>query len=218
MAMRDEHIVLRYRSAKENDRKQRLIELADENHCSVQTIKDILLANDVPMDELPRGKGRPRKNKAEEITNIPVVEPTEKRLIEPPKPEIKLPEPKAEEVPLVKVEIKEPRFKPIQSIEEGIKNGTISPADIPAFMKPQLGRSKCTEVKEEKETTPPKLEKIPITVLDVQYPFDDMLTNLNTQAEQLKNNINRDKELLDAMTHAYVAIKELDTLLKERER
>ena len=193
MTKSDEHIVLRYRSAKENDRKQRLIELADENHCSVQTIKDILLANDVPMDELPRGKGRPRKNKAEEITNIPVVEPTEKRLIEPPKPEIKLPEPKAEEVPLVKVEIKEPPTP-------------THPVPISEQMKIGPGMQN------------PKLEKIPITVLDVQYPFNDMLTNLNTQAEQLKNNINRDKELLDAMTHAYVAIKELDTLLKERER
>lgn len=219
MAMNDEHIVLRYRSAKESDRKQRLIELADDNHCSVKTIKDILLANGVDEDELPRGKGRPKTRKPGEISHIPVVEPTEKRLIEPPKPEIKLPEKKAEEAPLVKVEIKEPPLKPIQSIEEGIKNGTISPACIPAFMKSQLGRNNCTEVEEEKEPTPPKLERIPITVLkqedfDTPSPISQMLAGLNTDGQQLRDAIERKQKLLEATEKAYAALKELETVAK----
>lgn len=47
-----EKIVSRYRMAKESDRAQRLRELADANHCNVQEIKNILLANGVSEDEL----------------------------------------------------------------------------------------------------------------------------------------------------------------------
>ena len=54
--MTDEQIVSKYRMAKESDRKQRLRDLADANHCNVQEIKNILLANGVSEDEIPGKK------------------------------------------------------------------------------------------------------------------------------------------------------------------
>ena len=76
--MNNEKIVEKYRMAKESDRAQRLRDLADENHCNVQTIKDILLANGVEYDELPQ-KGRPKSEKKVIQAQMPYEPPKPKR-------------------------------------------------------------------------------------------------------------------------------------------